>query len=207
MQKTILIIDDDTALRETLAKGLRGEGFAVVGAENAEHAFQILDKMTFDAIVLDRMMPGTDGLTALGHMRARGMDTPVIMLTALGGTENTVAGLSGGADDYLAKPFSLKELSLRLSAVTRRKGVAAPAMPKGLSIENGEFFIKNQLLELSAAEKEFLLQLVSPVGNHAAAPPMVAKRLREKLLAPLPGLDIITVRGKGYKLVTGGSCG
>jgi DNA-binding response OmpR family regulator len=202
MNKTILIIDDDNALRETLAKGLRAEGFSAVTAASAEHAIQILDKMTFDAIVLDRMMPGTDGLTALRHWRAGGNETPVIMLTALGGPENSIAGLSGGADDYLAKPFSLKELSLRLNKLINRVPTAAlPAMPRGLALENGEFFMNGDVLNLSDAEKELLSQLVTPVGNYAAAAPMVAKRLREKVSAKSKNIDIITVRGKGYKLV------
>jgi len=201
MNKTILIIDDDKVLCDSLAKGLRQNGFSTVTAASADAAMHIMDRMSFDAMVLDRMMPGTDGLTALRHWRARGIAMPVIMLTAMGGAENSIAGLSGGADDYLAKPFALKELVLRLKNIMDRAPSPLPALPSGLKFENGEFFVNTQPLSLSAAEKELLAALVAPVGTHVVAAPMVAKRLREKLLAPLPGLDIITVRGKGYKLI------
>ena len=113
MKKTILVIDDDDLLRNSLAKGLRSESFAVITAESAEIATEILTRISVDAIVLDRMMVGMDGLTFLKKMRASGNQTPIIMLTALSGSENAIAGLSGGADDYLAKPFH-KELVLRL---------------------------------------------------------------------------------------------
>ena len=214
MNKTILIIDDDDMLRASLAKGLRASGFNAVTAESAEAAVQILERIAADAIVLDRMMSGMDGLGFLKKLRESGDRTPVIMLTALSGAENAIAGLSVGADDYLAKPFQLQELILRLQNMLRSPARGASrisALPPGLAFSDNEFYIRNQepgargqvmLLGLSAAEKELLKSLVSPVGNVAAAAPMVAKRLREKLGAALPGVDLITIRGKGYKLVS-----
>ena len=209
MNKTILVIDDDDILRRSLTKGLRADGFFVITANSAETAGEILARVVPDAIVLDRMMTGMNGAEALQKWRASGMSVPVIILTAMSGPENTIAGLIGGADDYMAKPFQLQELVLRLHNITtRRSGVPAPTLPDGLVTVDGEFYIGNsseqrRLFALSSAEKEFLTALVSPVGNVASAAPMVAKRLREKLLAALAGVDIITVRGKGYKLVTG----
>jgi DNA-binding response OmpR family regulator len=213
-EKIILIIDDDDMLRGSLAKGLRASGFAALTADSAEAAAQILERVSADAIVLDRMMVGMDGLSFLQSLRNGGDKTPVIMLTALSGPENAIAGLSGGADDYLAKPFQLKELVLRLQNIMRADARSAldanAAMPKGLAFSDNEFYIRNQesgtrnqsvLLCLSAAEKDLLKSLTSPMGATTAASPMVAKRLREKLGAVLPRIELATIRGKGYKLV------
>ncbi len=202
MNKTILIIDDDDVLRSSLAKGLRAEGFAVITAESAESGAQILDRVSTDAIVLDRMMQGMDGLSFLQSIRAKNDKTPVIMLTAMSGPENAIAGLSGGADDYLAKPFQLKELVLRLKKIMRvATGSAATNLPDGLAFSDNEFYINGKLLGLSGAEKELLKNLTHPVGTTDAAAPMVAKRLREKLGGLLPSAELATIRGKGYKLV------
>jgi DNA-binding response OmpR family regulator len=205
MKKTILIIDDDDLLRGSLAKGLKSESFAVITAESAETATEILKRISADAIVLDRMMVGKDGMTFLKELRASGNQTPVIMLTALSGPENAIVGLSGGADDYLAKPFQLKELILRLKNIMRQSeselAKERGALPKGLAFSDNEFYINGKLLGLSMAEKELLKDLTFPLGNIVPATPMVAKRMREKLLSMLQNVEMVTVRGKGYKLV------
>lgn len=206
IQKTILVIDDDDALRKTLAIGLRGAGFYVLDANGADEGTQILNKVSVDAIVLDRMMVGTDGLSFLKQMRANGNTTPVIMLTAMTGPENTIDGLAGGADDYLAKPFQLRELVLRLNNITKHSTQAAPKMPDGLIYTDEEFFIvspdgKTNLVSLSGEEKKLLINLTSPMGNISAAPPMVAKRLRNKLNMLSSELDVVTIRSQGYKLI------
>ena len=206
IQKTILVIDDDDALRKTLAIGLRGAGFYVLDANGADEGTQILNKVSVDAIVLDRMMVGTDGLSFLKQMRSNGNTTPVIMLTAMTGPENTIDGLAGGADDYLAKPFQLRELVLRLNNITKHSTQAAPKMPDGLIYTDEEFFIvspdgKTNLVSLSGEEKKLLINLTSPMGNISAAPPMVAKRLRNKLNMLSSELDVVTIRSQGYKLI------
>ncbi|MFA7188238.1 MAG: response regulator transcription factor [Alphaproteobacteria bacterium] len=205
MKKTVLIIDDDDLLRSSLAKGLKSESFAVITAQSAETANEILKRMSVNAIVLDRMMAGVDGLTLLKGLRASGNQTPVIMLTALSGPENAIVGLSGGADDYLAKPFQLKELVLRLKNIMRQSESKLSrernALPTGLAFSDNEFYINDKLLGLSMAEKELLKDLTFPVGNIVPATPMVAKRMREKLLSLLQNVELVTVRGKGYKLV------
>jgi len=203
MNKTILIIDDDDLLRNSIAKGLRNDGFNVIGAESAEEGADILQRIRPDTIVLDRMMRGMDGLTFLKNLRASGDNMPVLMLTALSGPENAIDGLTGGANDYLAKPFQLRELILRLNniikeSVTRNQ---ESKLPDGLLLIDEEFFINNKLFALSGEEKKLLKQLITPTGNIAPASPMVAKRLRAKLNGVLSELDIVTVRGKGYKLV------
>lgn len=207
MNKTVLVIDDDDMLRRTLAAGLRSEGLNVITADSAEQGTQILEKLTVDAIVLDRMMTGRDGLSFLNDRRAIGDATPVIMLTALSGPENAIAGLDAGANDYLAKPFQLRELVLRLNNIIR-KNTNEAHMPAGLVLADDEFFVRTpenpdspRTLPLSGEEKKLLIHLTSPVGNIAPAAPMVAKRLRAKLNSVLSNIDIITIRGRGYKMV------
>lgn len=206
MNKTVLIIDDDDILRNTLSKGLRSDGFNVLTAQSAEHGNEILSRISVDAIVLDRMMGGMDGLTFLQKLRTQGNKTPVIMLTAMTGPENTIDGLAGGANDYLAKPFQMRELVLRLNNIIPQAPITSSQLPLGLSLADNEFFItKNgttSILTLSGEEKRLLQNLTCPVGNIAPASPMVAKRLRNKLNIVLSDLDIITIRGQGYKLIT-----
>lgn len=206
MNKTILIVDDDDILRKALTTGLRGEGFDVISSDSAENASDVLNRVSVDAIILDRMMTGMDGLTFLRALRGAGNTTPVLMLTALSGPENAIAGLSDGANDYLAKPFQVRELILRLNNIIRKTTTVGNKMPIGLTFTDNEFFISSnqntpQLLALSGEEKKLLQHLTSPLGNIAPAAPMVAKRLRNKLNLVLSHLDIITIRGRGYKLI------
>lgn len=207
MNKTILIVDDDDMLRRSLTSGLRSDGFNVLSANSAENAQDILTRISVDAIILDRMMTGMDGLTFLRNLRGAGNITPVLMLTALSGPENAIAGLSDGANDYLAKPFQMRELVLRLNNIIRQSASVGKKMPQGLIFTDDEFFVSTtltqepQLLALSGEEKKLLQHLTSPLGNIAPAAPMVAKRLRNKLNLVLSHLDIITIRGRGYKLI------
>lgn len=208
MDKTVLIIDDDDMLRKTLARGLRNEKFNVITANSADAADDILTRITVDAIILDRMMVGMDGLTFLKRIRANGNTTPVIMLTAMGGPENAIDGLSGGADDYLAKPFQLRELVLRINNITRNRGTTSVqnTLPNELMLIDDEFFVQTDagaptILALSGEEKRLLRHLTNPMGNITQATPMVAKRLRNKLNGVLSSIDIITVRGRGYKII------
>ena len=207
MNKTVLIIDDDEMLRKTLGHGLRGAGFHILSAPDANTAATFLSKIKVDAIVLDRMMVGMDGLTFLKQLRANGDTTPTIMLTAMGGAENAIDGLAGGADDYLAKPFQLQELILRINNITKHSVASPQKMPEGLIYTEDEFFVqpdKNSvpcLIALSGEEKKLLYNLTHPIGSIVSAQPMVAKRLRNKLNGVLSNLDILTIRSHGYKLV------
>lgn len=118
----ILIVDDETALREQLEKILAGQRYIVETASDGEEALDRLFDASFDLVVLDIMMPGTDGFEVLGQARKAGIDTPVIMLTARGDVDDRIKGLDLGADDYLAKPFSSDELLARIRALLRRSG-------------------------------------------------------------------------------------
>lgn len=207
MNKTVLIIDDDDLLRKSLANGLHKYDFSVLTADSAEQGKQILSRIFPDAIVLDRMMTGMDGLTFLKKLRDSGNATPVLMLTAMSGAENAIDGLECGANDYLAKPFQLQELVLRLNNIIKQTNHANQKFPGGLIFADNEFFIKTdtapqgRLFALSAEEKRLLQNLTSPIGNIVPASPMVAKRLRTKINSVLSDLDIITIRGRGYKLI------
>ena len=206
MQKSILVVDDDVMLQEALSVGLKKAGFNVLHAQSAETADEILKRVLVDAIVLDRMMNGQDGLSFLKKLRGQRNLTPTIMLTAMSGAQNAIDGLSGGANDYLAKPFQLQELILRLNNIIARD-TETLKMPDGLFFIDNEFFIsgdnKNKkLLTLSNEEKKLLQNLTRPIGNIVSATPMVAKRLREKINSVLSNIDIVTVRGMGYKIIT-----
>ena len=208
MTRSILIIDDDKILRDTLASGLRKADFDALTAKSAEDALEILNKVSVDAIILDRMMDGMDGLSFLKQIRASNNTTPVIMLTALSGAENAIDGLSGGADDYMAKPFQFKELVLRLNNIMKNRRTNTNSTEKsiGLIFTDGDFFVidennQKKLISLSNEEKKLLQTLTNPVGNIATATPMVAKRLRNKIKGVLSYIDIITVRGMGYKII------
>lgn len=208
MNKTVLIIDDDDLLRKSLQNGLKQNDFSVLTANSAEQGIQILSRINVDAIVLDRMMTGMDGLSLLKQLRESGNMTPVIMLTAMSGPENAIDGLSSGANDYLSKPFQLQELILRLNNIIRQKPTPEQNLPHGLIFADNEFFIKTsqdsvgKLLSLSGEEKKLLQNLTNPTGNIVAASPMVAKRLRMKINSVLSDLDIITIRGRGYKIIS-----
>lgn len=208
MTKSVLIIDDDDMLRNTLATGLRRSDFDTITAPSAEEATKILERIAVDAIVLDRMMGGTDGLSFLKNLRKKNDTTPVIMLTALSGAENAIDGLSCGANDYMSKPFKLQELILRLNNVIKN----APATTNedsnsiGLIYNGEDFFVldksgQRKLLSLSKEEKKLLQNLTNPVGNTVSATPMVVKRLRNKINGVLSDINIVTVRGTGYKII------
>ena len=206
MNKTVLIVDDDDTLRNSVARGLKMANFYTICAQNASAAKEILARIQVDIIILDRMMGEIDGLSFLKSLRAAGNNTPTIMLTAMGGADNRIDGLAGGADDYMDKPFQLRELVLRIEKLVQRTPVQTQEMPSNLIFADDEFFARMPnnrtiALNLSAEEKKLLYNLTVPVGNIVAAQPMVAKRLREKLNGVILNTDIITIRGRGYKLV------
>ncbi|MDR2685421.1 MAG: response regulator transcription factor [Rickettsiales bacterium] len=201
MNPIILVIDDDKVLNEGVSNALRAADFGVMSAFDGESALEMMRIMLPDAIVLDRMMPGMDGMEFLRRVRQRGLKTPVLMLTALGDTENRVAGLEIGADDYMGKPFSVQELILRLKRLTARSAPASPALP-GLEWRDDDFFANGAHLPLSDAEKVALRELTSPIGAITQAGAMAIKRLRSKIEGCNLGLTIATIHGKGYKLIS-----
>ncbi|HWB22369.1 MAG TPA: response regulator transcription factor [Gaiellaceae bacterium] len=123
--KTILVVDDEPIVRDVVAKYLRHEGFRTVEAAESDTAKVLFELESPSLVVLDVMMPGTDGLSFCRWIRARA-DTPVILLTALGEEADRIVGLELGADDYLTKPFSPRELTVRVKTVLRRAAAPRP---------------------------------------------------------------------------------
>jgi two-component system response regulator VicR len=131
----VLLVEDDRALRTGLSDALAGEGFDVTDAGDGEKARALLGERHFDLVVLDLMLPGRSGLEILRELRARGEQIAVLILTAKGNEDDRVLGLELGADDYVTKPFSLRELLARVRALVRRAGRGAPpAAPQRLRI-------------------------------------------------------------------------
>jgi two-component system response regulator MprA len=127
----ILVVDDDAAVRDSLARTLRFEGHEVVTADDGEQALSAVRAKEPDAMILDVSMPKLDGLQACRRLRAEGVLLPVLMLTARDSVGDRVAGLDAGADDYLVKPFALQELLARLRALLRRSLISAPTPENG----------------------------------------------------------------------------
>jgi len=125
MAQRILLIDDDTSLGGMVADYLAGAGFRVTNAATAREGEQRLKRETYDAIILDLMLPDADGLDVCRRLR-QSLDLPILMLTARGDAMDRVVGLEIGADDYLPKPFEPRELLARLRAILRRKSLPVP---------------------------------------------------------------------------------
>ena len=120
MSRRILVVEDDDDTQDYLAKALRETGYTVEATASGREGLMHALSGGFDALVLDRMLPDLDGLSLLKSVRAAGVQTPAIMLTAMSAIDERVRGLRAGADDYMVKPFSYAELSARLEAVMRR---------------------------------------------------------------------------------------
>src|ERR687885_2642774 len=120
----LLVVDDERSIREAVARALRANGYDVALAPDGETALHSVYALRPQAIVLDVMMPGVDGIEVCRRLRASGARTPVLMLTARDAVDDRVAGLDAGADDYLVKPFALRELQARLRALLRRTETA-----------------------------------------------------------------------------------
>lgn len=134
MTGKILLIEDDDATAAYVAKGLGEAGFTVDRATNGRDGLFLASDGSFDAIVLDRMLPGMEGMAVLGALRAAGIATPVLILSALATPEDRVRGLTSGADDYLVKPFTFAELLARLNLLLRRAGGSGPAPVTKLAV-------------------------------------------------------------------------
>lgn len=222
----LLIVDDDERIRGLLQKFLIRHGFWVSAARDAAHARRLLNGLEFDLIVMDVMMPGEDGISLTRDLRGR-IATPILLLTAKGETEDRIAGLEAGADDYLAKPFEPKELLLRINAILRRvPQVAADLAPKMLhlgpvryDVERGELWSGEELIRLTATESQLMKIFAGSVGEPVSRGDLVEQlgraegqaqeravdvqitRLRKKIEAdPKQPRFLQTVRGAGYML-------
>lgn len=147
----ILVVDDDKRIRELLGRYLLQHNFLVTEAEKASTARELLKMIQFDAIVLDIMMPGEDGLSLTRALQEDGLTTPILLLTAKAESDARIEGLEAGADDYLAKPFEPRELVLRLQAILRRSQTAPP---KAMSMTSFDGWVYDATRALLTKESE-----------------------------------------------------
>jgi two-component system OmpR family response regulator len=117
----ILVVEDDAETADYITKGLRESGFTVEHVEDGRDGLYLASSSSFDAVVMDRMLPGMDGLSVIKALRAGGVETPILILSALGQLDERVCGLRAGGDDYLTKPFGFSELHARLENLVRRR--------------------------------------------------------------------------------------
>src|SRR5256885_2621728 len=156
----ILVVDDEPAVRDSLDRALRLEGYKVDLAADGTEALSALGADSPDAVVLDLMMPRVDGLEVCRRMRAAGDRTPVLVLTARDAVTDRVRGLDAGADDYLVKPFALDELLARLRALLRRSGAGAPGQTlrfSDLMLDPVAHQVRRGDREIDLTRTEFLL--------------------------------------------------
>src|SRR5882757_4776436 len=121
MSRRVLVVEDDASTADYLAKGLREEGFTVEQVSDGRDALYMATSSEFDAIVMDRMIPGLDGLSVVKALRAAAVHTPILILSAMSHLDERVKGLRAGGDDYLTKPFGFSELHVRLDNLMRRR--------------------------------------------------------------------------------------
>ncbi|OPA90126.1 DNA-binding response regulator [Pseudomonas fluorescens] len=165
----LLLIEDDVALGEGIHQALTREGYTVDWLQDGSSALHALLSETFDAAVLDLGLPRMDGLELLRRLRNSGATVPVLILTARDATEDRIAGLDAGADDYLIKPFDLAELKARLRALLRRSAGRARALIEhaGIRLDPGTQHVSyhNQPVVLTPKEYQLLHELLSPPGR------------------------------------------
>jgi two-component system OmpR family response regulator len=218
----LLVVEDEIKMAALLRRGLGEQGFAVDLAESGERAVPMASAAGYDAIVLDVMLPGIDGFEACRRMRAAGVWAPVLMLTARGALEDRVAGLDGGADDYLTKPFSFAELLARLRALIRRGQIERPATLTvgSLRLDPARHEVWRGEEEISLSAKEFTLletfmrnpgivlsrmQLLEQAWEYdfehrSNVIEVYVRYLRRKIDLPFGVTSLETVRGAGYRL-------
>ena len=218
----VLIVEDEVKMASLIRRGLREEGMAADVAVQGEDALWMAGSTSYDAIVLDVMLPGINGFETCRRLREEGVWAPVLMLTARGSVEDRVAGLDGGADDYLTKPFSFAELLARLRALVRRGPVDRPTVltvgdlhldPAARRVWRGDSDIGLSAKEFALLETfmrrpgEVLdrLQLLEHAWdynyeNRSNVVDVYVRYLREKIDRPFGVESLETVRGAGYRL-------
>ena len=220
----VLVVEDEHKVANAVREGLEGEGYEVVVEHTGEGAFYRLNTEPFDVILLDLMLPGRDGLQVLTTIRGRGVETPVLVLTARDALEDRVAGLDGGADDYLVKPFAFAEVLARIRALLRR-GRAAETVRLTLgdlemNLVTRKVTRAGRTVDLTVREFELLEYLLRHEGQVVSRGTLARDvwqetarttsldnvidvhiaRLRRKIDLDQPVKLIHTVRGVGFML-------
>ena len=222
----ILLVEDNVTTARFISKGLREAAYAVDVAADGERASTLCAENDYDALILDVMLPGKDGIVLCRELRAGGADVPILMLTAKDGIESRVEGLDAGADGYLTKPFDFRELLARVRALTRRD--RRPVLPGRLSVGGvtidlaaRRVWVEEREVTLTAREfalLSFLAQRAGEVVGRAEIAEHVwdaqydplsnvvdvyVQRLRRKIDAPGADSLIRTRRGDGYQFIEG----
>jgi len=224
----ILVVEDDDKVAAALERGLTSERYEVAVGRTGEEGFFLAVRESFDLIVLDLMLPGHDGLEILSALRERGIQTPVLVLTARGEVEDRVEGLDRGADDYLVKPFAFPELLARIRALLRRgrpeEQLRLAAGEVEMDLVARRVTRAGRLLELTGREWDLLECLMRRPGRVVSRETIVREvwhepervtpidnlidvyiaRLRRKVDEPFASAMIRTVRGVGFLLEDGG---
>lgn len=218
----ILVVDDDQKIRALLGKFLRGNGYRVTQASDAQTARSFMRGLAFDLVLLDVMMPGESGLSLARDLKAT-RPVPICMLTALADPQDRISGLEAGVDDYVSKPFEPRELLLRIRNILKRGVTASPSCdeirmgPCVFNASRGELKRDDDTIKLTERERD-LMRLFSqrigmPVPRHELtsddnsgserAIDVQINRLRRKIETdPSNPVYLQTVRGKGYILYT-----
>ena len=217
----LLIVEDEKRLCQTVAKHLKDEGYTVDMCYDGSDALDYINGTEYDAVILDIMLPGIDGISVLKKIRAKKLNTPVLLLTARSSVEDKVEGLDSGADDYLTKPFALDELSARIRVIIRRSGVervdnTISAGPLTLDTEKKIAVREGKEIKLTAKEYSILEYLMHNKGIVLSRDKIMhhiwnydyeggsniidvyIRTLRNKVDAGFDQKLIQTVRGMGY---------
>jgi two-component system OmpR family response regulator len=222
----VLIVEDDVKTASLIRRGLREEGLAADVAIKGEDALWMARRTEYDSMIVDVMLPGIDGFETSRRLREDGIWTPILMLTARDAVEDRIAGLDGGADDYLTKPFSFGELLARLRALSRRGPIEQPIVIEvgDLRLDPAAHRVWRGDTEVDLSAKEFAvletfmrhpgnvldrLQLLEHAWdyeyeNRSNLIDVYVRYLREKIDRPFGVASIETVRGAGYRLRTDG---
>lgn len=219
----ILIVEDERKIARALGRALKNEKYAVDISYDGTDAYAMAGMIDYDLLILDRMIPGDyDGLSLTKKLREEGKNVPILLLTALGATQDKTEGLDGGADDYLTKPFALDELLARVRALLRRPQTSVETVLRvadlSLDLNTHKVLRNNQKIELTNKEFSLLEYLVRNAGRPVSKEQIIAhvwdydadilpnnievyiSYLREKVDKPFKDKLIKTVRGLGYKI-------
>lgn len=221
MTSAILVVDDDERLRRLLYRYLTENGFQAYEAPSADEALPVIRMIAFDLIIMDVMMPGTNGMDMVRLLREEGNKTPILMLTAMGGTDDRISGLEAGADDYLGKPFEPRELLLRIHNILKRVAKNKPADEVLFGecifdVKTGSLTKAGTAVALTGQEADLLRFLAEHAGEVVSRQELrtlmntdndrtvdvQVTRLRKKIETDVSHpMCIQTVRGQGYMLV------
>ena len=218
----VLVVEDELKMASLLLRGFRSNGHAVDISRTGEDAIWMAAAHSYDAIVLDVMLPGMDGFQTLAALRREGRWTPVLMLTARDAVEDRIAGLDVGADDYLTKPFSFAELLARLRAIARRGAVERPTVLEAgdlrldpatrqtwrgtteIDLTPKEFALLEAFMRRpgDVLSRDYLLEQAWDMGydNRSNVVAVYVNYLRDKIDRPFGATSLETVRGAGYRL-------